>query len=194
MHTANLVLPESPDANSGKSGSHTPWAVGSMIPAELHLRHTRRWCPPSRRESQANLSFTYEVLANPDTWLIGGRRRGNFTATEAEGREGLVFKVMLLPQRPGCLLLPSVDVKAFTAGTEGTGPADGSAGAATREPVTSEVDYKNHGETVIVTPDLGSTTVSLGTSPGALSSDGQGMGMAGWLVASERRVTAQTSG
>lgn len=157
-----------------------------MIPAELHLRHTRRWASRSTtRETQSDseLTFSYEILANPELWLVGGRRRGNFSATTEEGRSS-VFRVMLLPQRPGCLLLPGVDVKTFATG-DGEGDDDGVLGdGEQRRLVLCEVDYRNHGETVVVSPDLSKTTVSLGVS--SASGDAQGGG-GGWLVDSQRR-------
>ena len=57
---------------------------------------------------------------------------------------------------------------------------DAPAGATQRRSIASEVDYCNHGETVLVLPDLRKTTVSLSASgsPGGSS----------WLVDSERRA------
>ena len=89
-----------------------------------------------------------------------------------------MFRVMLLPQRPGCLLLPGVDVKTFI-----TGAKDGDGDGEQRRQISCEVDYRNHGETVVVSPDLSQTTVSLGVSA---STDTQGGG-GGWLVDSQRR-------
>ncbi|KAL1955541.1 hypothetical protein VTO42DRAFT_8420 [Malbranchea cinnamomea] len=191
VHTAELVLkpPAGIDKVTASSSQRTTtspgyWPVGSVIPAELHLRHTRRWCHPSRREAQANLTFSYEILAHPDVWLIGGRRRGNFNATEEEGREGRVFPIMLLPQRPGSLLLPGVDVKTFTtSGGSGGSAGGGDGGGEQRRQIPCEVDYRNHGEAVLVSPDLSKTTVSLGIA-GAVETQGAG---GGWLVDSQRR-------
>ena len=57
-------------------------AVGQGIPAELKLKHSRRW--DTRGEVERNdgeaLAFHYILDASPDTWLIGGQRRAQFTA------------------------------------------------------------------------------------------------------------------
>jgi hypothetical protein len=128
---------------------------------------------------------------NPELWLVGGRRRGNFIAEDGETKS---FAIMLLPQRSGHLLLPSIDIKTFVSGpptapvggpggvstptattaaaansvtvpTTGANPGGIPAGAATplqqRRQIPNEVDYKNHGETLLVLPDLRKTTVSL---------------------------------
>lgn len=172
VHTAELRL--------GRKASHT--AVGEMISAELCLRHTRRWCPAEQRENAGGpLEFAYEIHANPEHWLVGGRRRGNFTASEGET---MTFAIMLLPQKPGHLLLPGIEIKTFIS----TGPTQQQAfslpNPTQRRQIPSEVDYRNHGETVQVLPDLQKTTVSLGSS-----ANGSHGGNAGtWLVDSERRT------
>lgn len=158
-----------------------------MISAELCLRHTRRWCPPEAQEHAGQpLECSYELHANPEFWLIGGRRRGNFLAREGETTR---FTVLLLPQKPGHLLLPGLEIRTFAPSNpqpQPTSPA--AADPSTVAPVAPvqqrrlipcEVDYRNHGETMLVLPDLRKTTVSLSTSgsPGGP-----------WLVDSERRA------
>jgi len=151
-----------------------------MIAAELVMSHTCEWDKPDsvRAEGPPNsdgpyasntLEFSYELHANPDVWLIGGRRRGNFMS-----KPGTVetFPVMLLPQRPGHLLLPSLEVKSFALERTTSDKVSYS-----KTPVISEVDYRNHAHTILVLPDLRSTTVSL-----------EGPGGGSWLVDSERRV------
>ncbi|PGH07996.1 hypothetical protein GX51_01436 [Blastomyces parvus] len=170
VHTANLTIPPPTQL--------THATVGEMIPATLTIHHTRRWCPPQHREPASSLEFSYELLVNPDVWLVGGRRRGNFTAKEGERR---TFTVMLLPQRAGHLLLPGLEVKTFaTQGSAGDEP-ELVAGAVQRRAVPCEVDYQNHAETVLVSPNLRKTTVNLDVS------GGMGGGSGGWLVESERR-------
>lgn len=229
VHTAELrLLDNTPNANANanpdekkeqheKGSQLTHAAVGQMIAAELRLHHTRRWCSPAHQETTSHsdgaLEFTYDLHANPEQWLIGGRRRGNFLA-----REGTMttFAVMLLPQKSGHLLLPSLDIKAFVPAGSGTGsssgattvagpPPSGNTGVTTsphpappqggptpttptptgggapppslqRRQIACEVDYRNHGEALLVLPDLRKTTVTLSVSGGS------------WLVDSERRV------
>ncbi|KAE8410828.1 trafficking protein particle complex subunit 10 [Aspergillus pseudocaelatus] len=181
VHSAELRL-----CNLADQPPHA--AVGQMIAAELSLRHTRRWCSPENRENAGGpLEFSYEIHANPELWLVGGRRRGNFTADEGETK---TFAVMLLPQKAGHLLLPGLEIKTFVpassaAPSKPPAPATGPAGAVPvlqRRQIACEVDYRNHGETVLVLPDLRSTTVSL-----SLSGGNHG---AAWLIDSERRVLA----
>ncbi|KAE8408425.1 trafficking protein particle complex subunit 10 [Aspergillus pseudonomiae] len=181
VHTAELRL-------RNLAGQPPHAAVGQMIAAELSLRHTRRWCSPEHRENAGGpLEFSYEIHANPELWLVGGRRRGNFTAEEGETK---TFAVMLLPQKAGHLLLPGLEIKTFVPASSATppkppAPATGPAGTAPvlqRRQIACEVDYRNHGETVLVLPDLRSTTVSL-----SLSGGNHG---AAWLIDSERRVLA----
>ncbi|ODH21236.1 hypothetical protein ACO22_05692 [Paracoccidioides brasiliensis] len=165
VHTANLSIP--------KPSNLTHATVGEMIPATLTIYHTRRWCPVESREPESSLEFSYELLVNPDIWLVGGRRRGNFTAKEGESRS---FTVMLLPQRPGHLLLPGLEIKTFV--MQVSDPEFVS--APQRKLVPCEVDYQNHAETVLVSPNLRKTTVTLDVSGGG--------GVGSWLVESERRV------
>lgn len=182
VHTAELRL-----TNLVDQPPHA--AVGQMIAAELSLRHTRRWCSPQQRENGGGpLEFSYEIHANPELWLVGGRRRGNFTAEEGEDTS---FAVMLLPQKPGHLLLPGVEIRTYvpassTSSTTSTTTPSNTGGAVSgptglqRRQIASEVDYRNHGETVQVLPDLRATTVSLSLSGGSHGG--------AWLIDSERRV------
>ncbi|KAJ5677131.1 uncharacterized protein N7477_002764 [Penicillium maclennaniae] len=108
VHTAELQLQPSSEA-TGTGASHA--AVGQMIPAELVMHHTRRWCSPASQEHSGQpLECSYELHANPELWLLGGRRRGNFVAREGESTR---FTVLLLPQKPGHLLLPGLEIRTF---------------------------------------------------------------------------------
>ncbi|KAL2824871.1 trafficking protein particle complex subunit 10 [Aspergillus cavernicola] len=183
VHTAELRI-----TNLSEQAPHA--AVGQTIIAELRLSHTRRWCSPDQRENAGGpLEFSYELHANPDVWMVGGRKRGNFTASEGETK---TFAVMLLPQKAGHLLLPGLEIRSFVpqpaqlqsqspSTSTGVLPAEAAAGtpALQRRAIACEVDYRNHSETVLVLPDLRGTTVSLSLS------GGHG---AAWLIDSERRV------
>ncbi|PWY77431.1 hypothetical protein BO70DRAFT_388249 [Aspergillus heteromorphus CBS 117.55] len=193
VHTAELRLTNLTD--------HPPHAaVGQMVAVELSIRHTRRWCSPEHRENAGGaLEFSYEIHANPESWLVGGRRRGNFSADEGETK---TFAIMLLPQKAGHLLLPGLEIRTFvppsapqqqpqqqqqqqssstTAGEQVTSPNVAAAAATAplqRRAIPCEVDYRNHGETVLVLPDLRTTTVSLSLSGGNHGG--------AWLIDSER--------
>ncbi|KAI9819800.1 MAG: hypothetical protein M1832_003875 [Thelocarpon impressellum] len=115
VHTADLRLA---DLGGGRDEGHVMASVGQMLVAELQIRHTRTWdseeasaardSPPA----DARFDFVYEIQANADHWLVGGQRRVHFSAGENEMRK---FPVMLMPLRPGHLLLPGLEIS----------PADG---------------------------------------------------------------------
>lgn len=188
VHTAHLTVhfpdPARPHA-----------IIGRPLPATLTLKHTRRWTrnrhPDNRKEAGEKsppLESAYEVLASPDSWLVGGRRRGHFISRPAdEDDDGAGearpdapptishFPLMLLPQRTGHILLPAVDVRsAAPAGSIGTiaspgqGPAQGN-GQGQLVPVPCDVDYASHAETVYVSADLGRTVLRLVTSGGDIA-------------------------
>lgn len=57
-------------------------AIGSVLPLELIIRHTRKWWDGdggSRYEGKP-LDFRYEVQALSDDWTIGGQKKGHFSA------------------------------------------------------------------------------------------------------------------
>ena len=183
VHTAELHF-------SHLSHHLTHIAVGQMIAGELRIRHTRKWCSQEYQETDSPLEFMYEIYANPESWLVGGRKRGNFTAVEGETK---TFSIMLVAQRPGHLLLPAVDIKAFvqppqqqaTATTpDSSTSAAGEAASFQRRQISCEVDYRNLGQTLLVLPDLRRTTVSLSHS---------GSGGSSWLVDSEAIHSSQVT-
>ncbi|KAJ5902123.1 hypothetical protein N7495_002651 [Penicillium taxi] len=181
VHTADLQLQPTADALITRS---THAAVGQMITAEVVLRHTRRWCSPKTQEFPGQeLECSYELHANPELWLLGGRRRGNFLAREGETTR---FTVLLLPQKPGHLLLPGLEIRTFAPILEQslTPSAPTESGVPImpieRQLIPCEVDYRNYGQTLLVLPDLRKTTVSL-------SATGSPSGSS-WLVDSERRA------
>ena len=82
VHTVKIRL--LPADGSGQS-SVALAAVGQILAGALEIKHTRRWDtanvrevpPPEEDESR---HFSYEVQANPDSWLVAGRRKGHFRA------------------------------------------------------------------------------------------------------------------
>lgn len=81
---------------------------------------------------------------------------------------------MLLPQRVGRLLYPSVDISKLSEISDLARERKGSS----KVPYVSETDYRNQGDTVLVVSNLSSTTVSL--DPGNSISGA-------WLVESKSR-------
>ena len=89
VHTADLRILDSDGGTCLEAGMAT---VGQLIGAELLIKHTRVWdtgkvnatlqssSEPQISGVDAPLEFVYELHANPDHWLIGGRRRVHFSA------------------------------------------------------------------------------------------------------------------
>lgn len=169
VHTASLnVLPKERYA----AHSAPVAAVGQMLLAELSIKHTRRWGSPEALKSVANLldakapmDFVYDIEANPDVWLVAGQRRAQFTAKEDEL---LTFPIMLLPLRSGNLLLPTIDIKpriTTSRAQQQPTPVPGQAGASSEESTENslvcETDYLTRGETIMVIPNVRSTTIGV---------------------------------
>ena len=57
-------------------------AMGSALPLEVVIRHTRKWWDGDTRSGYDGepLDFKYEVHALPDDWIIGGQKKGLFSA------------------------------------------------------------------------------------------------------------------
>lgn len=171
VHTAQLEIYKG--TLEGPSPS-LMMALGQVLQAKLTIEHTRKWGDSS--EENEIPGFWYDVEANLHDWLIGGQRSARFHAkvneTECLGREMLTpetqegdihsFDVLLLPQRSGHLLLPSIRIHPnaprpqSSDGNEVGGAADSST------QISCETDYLNQAESVMVVPDLSSTTVILG--------------------------------
>lgn len=101
----------------------------------------------------------FELVAVADSWLIGGRRKGNVRLNH----ESVQIQTVLFPQQVGHLLLPTVTIKCRSRTRRGdTGGRD------SWIEVNSEVYNAAHGRSVMVIPDLQSTTVEVfGAAPEA---------------------------
>ncbi|OAL01667.1 hypothetical protein IQ06DRAFT_375944 [Phaeosphaeriaceae sp. SRC1lsM3a] len=133
--------------------------AGQPLQTTLRISHTRRWASTPVHASEP-IDFTYTLEANPDTWLIAGQRRAHFSAHEDQVHE---WPVLLIPLKPGVMLLPNVDIR----------KRQGKEKDETE--MTCEIDYLSYGETVMVVPDVRSSTVGIGDM-----SKGREGGMA-WL-------------
>ena len=137
LHTVSLSV-------SRTAQYHT---TGSPIPATVKTSHTRKWESQDAFERIApdsgRLEFTLELDASPDQWLIAGLRRTRFAANEGEVA---TFPVTLVPLKPGCAPLPSVEIR-----------------MASQEfgDISCVTEYKDIGEIIHVINDVGSSTVSL---------------------------------
>jgi hypothetical protein len=158
LHTASLSL------NSPSSSPQSTIAtVGQPLVATLRISHTRRWASPSSLLSAANLTevgeaidFVYTIDANPEIWLVAGQRRAHFTAKEDEKHE---WPVMLIPLKSGNTLLPNVDIRAKIKPKEEEKSKSSTTEA---EILNCETDYLSYGESIMVVPDVRSSTVGIG--------------------------------
>ncbi|KAI9774872.1 MAG: hypothetical protein M1840_000088 [Geoglossum simile] len=222
VHTADLQILNSDGSTHPQTGTAT---VGQLVGAELLIKHTRVWdtgkvnatlqsfSEPQISGVDTPLEFVYELHANPDQWLIGGRRRVHFTARENKLQK---FPIVLLPLRSGHLLLPTIDIKPFVlqptladdegaTADQGQPPTQGQPALSLGAPgqrlsplaaagnvlsrhgsvqpempatVTCETDCRNQGETILVFPNIKSTTIGLDPAHGG----------GAFLVESEKRV------
>ncbi|KAF2478765.1 trafficking protein particle complex subunit 10 [Neohortaea acidophila] len=163
VHRVSLALVEQP-----RQIKHYPpiLPVGQPIHAQLRIASTGIWGrrgDGARSGSSKKIlpkNFHYELLADPDAWLVGGQRRGHFVFQE--GRETLV-ELVLIPLRLGFLSLPSIDVQPEAPeqqGTEGAredgrGPGDAAA------TITTETHYESRAEVVQVFRNEKTTRVDI---------------------------------
>jgi trafficking protein particle complex subunit 10 len=135
-----------------RSDSYKTLAVGEPLAATLTIQYSDVWQEEVQADATSSVEACYEVIAPMEMWLVGGRRKGNFTPSSSHAQ---AFPIMLVPQRPGQLLLPSVDIKCFTSERQ-----SGEMARVKGEEVC-EVDYRSQATCVVVLADLAGTTVTL---------------------------------
>lgn len=78
VHTARL---RSASKASSPNADFNSVPLGQGVPMELIISHTRGWDYEKDTETEGlALEFCFEVQANSDVWLIGGKRKGYFSA------------------------------------------------------------------------------------------------------------------
>ncbi|KAL8396542.1 hypothetical protein RB594_003575 [Gaeumannomyces avenae] len=200
VHTADIQLDRRADPATGVPGhaGKANVAVNQLMPAILRLKWSRIWDtgdpdtdipgPPAAED----LEFTYEVTAPQDTWLLGGRRKGNFvipgvsdphdTAATDAYAEGVLstaqteadIPLLLVPLREGWLAYPSVEIREVRGGLSGIEGSETSPVVTQHRrqmtvdtidrAVHCETDYKNLGETIHVVTSRQKVTLSLDAS------------------------------
>ncbi|KAL9031770.1 MAG: hypothetical protein Q9196_000247 [Gyalolechia fulgens] len=131
--------------------------VDQPLLAEVALQYSWNWNNGSTGITiDDKLGVTYEIQASPDAWLVGGQRKASFTA---KAGDHMSFSVILIPQRTGHLQYPSLEVR-MTRPQGSKGRFRDSTNAA-KEIIASELDYVNQAESILVIPNLNSSTVSL---------------------------------
>ncbi|KAG7109394.1 hypothetical protein HYQ44_011930 [Verticillium longisporum] len=178
LFTIDIQLDKSLPSPVPRKDAGTPiTGINQLLSANLTLKWTRRWdtSPGVTDSSAAPQEFTYDVTAPPDTWLLGGRKRGR-VAVPAPGTDSSTpdqsvvnIPLIMVPLREGWLPYPSVDMSEAKAEEDGLPPTQGHC----------ETDYRNLGETVRVIADREKVTLSL---------DSSGPGGGPLVVESERRV------
>ncbi|KAI0545091.1 cis-golgi transport protein particle complex subunit [Xylaria curta] len=179
VHTADIKLqPQPTTTQSPVPYLATPTVcTHQLLPATLHLKWTRMWDTLTAPSSQTDLEFSYELSALPDTWLLGGRRRGHFVIPAPESddereRSSSIdteaeIPILLIPQREGYLPYPSVDIREVQADSNIAENNTGSAESTSRPglpEVQHETCLRNLGETVRVVADRSRVTLSLDAS------------------------------
>ncbi|TDZ68233.1 Trafficking protein particle complex subunit 10 [Colletotrichum trifolii] len=137
-------------------------AINQLLPANLRLRWTRIWdtAVSDGKSINKDYEFSYEVTGLPETWLVGGRRRGHFRSLGVDktdtkfGESELHVPVLLVPLREGRLPYPNVEIREVKEETDESAQGHGH----------HEIDYQNIGETVRVVSDLQRVTLSLDAS------------------------------
>lgn len=207
VFTASLSLPDS--SSTGPSQMQMPIAVsGKPLQATLNIKHTDLWAPAAKPkkeragqkkkkdgEEEEKREFVYTILADPETWLVAGQRRGHFSLptkqkqkqgeAETAGEEGghgnrLSIPLSLVPlARSGVALLPTIDIRPILperrsdADAAAAGPAGAGQGEE-EERLHVETDWLSAGESVAVVPDVRSATV--GVAVGEALGEKSGLG------------------
>ena len=141
VHTIELNLLCDSDSRSLEAPYAPPMVtVGEGLPAELVIRHSREWDTADSASSEP-MEFSYEVQNDPETWLVSGRKKAHFKAVDGGVEK---FPLLLVPAKPGHLVLPNVEIKQVTDVFVGM-----------------ETDYKGNAATILVLPDIRSTTVRI---------------------------------
>ncbi|KAI0854542.1 trafficking protein particle complex subunit 10 [Xylaria cubensis] len=179
VHTADIKLQPQPITTQSLVPYPATPAVCThqLLPATLHLKWTRMWDTLTAPSSQTDLEFSYELSALPDTWLLGGRRRGHFVIPAPDGddereRSSSIdteaeIPILLIPQREGYLPYPSVDIREIRSDSNSNVAENNIGSESTSHPgpeVQHETDMRNLGETVRVVADRSRVTLSLDAS------------------------------
>ncbi|KAL8989335.1 MAG: hypothetical protein Q9177_001761, partial [Variospora cf. flavescens] len=142
------------------SGEAQPAAVNQTLLAEVTMEYSCRWACKSDDilKNDVILDITYEVQASPDVWLLGGQLKARY---RAEAWNTHKFPIILLPQRAGRLQYPSIEVQIEYIRNAGIEPAI--TNRVPKNVAASEVDYLNREESILIIPNLRSSTVNLGS-------------------------------
>ncbi|OAL36609.1 hypothetical protein AYO20_04225 [Fonsecaea nubica] len=120
---------------------HATATIGQPLQAEIVIK--------LEDQVEGELEGLFEIAALSDSWFIGGRRKG----TVRLGPEAVRMGLILFPQHLGHLLVPSVSMKCRRRVRN--------SGKDEWIDLVSDVQNPAHGRSILVTPDLRSTTVEV---------------------------------
>ncbi|KAI4258004.1 MAG: hypothetical protein LQ352_001394 [Teloschistes flavicans] len=150
-------------------------ALDQSLLVEVTIHYSRYWAQePDQMASEDLLSITYEFHASSDIWLLGGQRKAQFSA---KAKETCRFSMVLLPQRLGHLLYPSLEVRVAQVHDSTRGSRNST--DTMLGDVACELDYLNQAGGILIVPNLRTSTVSLDGNTDA--------GGGAWLAESKNR-------
>ena len=132
--------------------------LGQPVKARLAISNTRNWSNEAifgairSGESNSLKRFYFDVQAEPDSWLVGGQRRGHF---KASNNVESTFDIVLIPLKLGLLPLPNVEIHLEQA----TGDAEPGNTSNETPATSSETHYASAGQLVQVIQGLTSSRV-----------------------------------
>jgi trafficking protein particle complex subunit 10 len=121
---------------------------------------------------EEGLQWSYEILSPPETWLIGGKRKGLFTP-----RDGVQAPVVLFSQRTGLLMLPVIDIRCRRPTGDKPHEMDNVMGE-----LPVEIYNKSSSTAIQVTLHLRSATIGLGADEVASQPRQSGSGISSDLL------------
>lgn len=141
--------------------------LGEPVKAKLTVKYSRNWSNRTIFEGVGNdgehhdqqaKRFVLDIQADPDSWLVGGQRRGHF---EANDGDTLSFDIILVPLKLGLQPLPNVDIQVEQA----NGEAESSNNPHEPSVLSNETHYTSAGQFVQVIRGLRTSRVHVQESP-----------------------------
>lgn len=161
VHDVALQLCQAGDRNLVES---TIYTLGESVNAVLGITSTTTWAkkaaiqPHNSTSAESSHTFVYDIHSDPDSWLVGGQKRGHFEAADESKH---TFEIQLVPLKLGPLTLPSVDIH----GAQGR-PKEGEDASYPATEVHWETNYQSAGEVVRIVRPLYRTEVFIPEASG----------------------------
>ncbi|KAH8913287.1 hypothetical protein BT69DRAFT_266738 [Atractiella rhizophila] len=81
--------------------------VGEALPVQISIHSSLEWNVDETIYQQNSVGLVYDVAADPEDWLVTGRKKGEFLVSPSNPKE-CVVSLTLVALRPGRLFLPSI--------------------------------------------------------------------------------------